>query len=141
MILNGGDIYRIILADETIKLYFDNSDIKINEGIYLFGAYGEEIIINAEPHNVIPIVLDEISVQQGAAYAVAGDGIVLKSDWFNVSSKDSIIDLSTSIEDNKLRIGALLNDKVYAELDENKNITYSGSELKPSVTSAQRLQL
>lgn len=133
LILNGGDIYRIILADETIKLYFDNSDIKINEGIYLFGAYGEEIIINAEPHNVIPIVLDEISVQQGAAYAVAGDGIVLKSDWFNVSSKDSIIDLSTSIEDNKLRIGALLNDKVYAELDENKNITYSGSELKPSV--------
>ena len=133
LILNGGDIYRIILADETIKLYFDNSDIKINEGIYLFGAYGEEIIINAEPHNVIPIVLDEISVQQGAAYAVAGDGIVLKSDWFNVSSKDSIIDLSTSIEDNKLRIGALLNDKVYAELDKNKNITYSGSELKPSV--------
>lgn len=133
LILNGGDIYRIILADETIKLYFNNSDIKINEGIYLYGAYGEEIIINAEPHNVIPIVLDEISVQQGAAYAVAGDGIVLKSDWFNVSSKDSIIDLSTSIEDNKLRIGALLNYKVYAELDENKNITYSGSELKPSV--------
>ena len=133
LILNGGDIYRIILADETIKLYFNNSDIKINEGIYLFGAYGEEIIINAEPHNVIPIVLDEISVQHGAAYAVAGDGIVLKSDWFNVSSNDSIIDLSTSIEDNKLRIGALLNDKVYAELDENKNITYSGSELKPSV--------
>ena len=133
LILNGGDIYRIILADETIKLYFDNSDIKINEGIYLFGAYGEEIIINAEPHNVIPIVLDGISVQQGAAYAVAGDGIALKSDWFNVSSNDSIIDLSTSIEDNKLRIGALLNDKVYAELDENKNITYSGSELKPSV--------
>ena len=27
----------------------------------------------------------------------------------------------------------MLNDKVYAELDENKNITYSGSELKPSV--------
>lgn len=133
LILNGGDIYRIILADKTIKLYFNNSDIKINEGIYLFGAYGEEIIINAEPHNVIPIVLDEISVQHGAAYAVAGDGIVLKSDWFNVSSNDSIIDLSTSIEDNKLRIGALLNDKVYAELDENKNITYSGSELKPSV--------
>lgn len=133
LILNGGDIYRIILADETIKLYFDNSDIKINEGIYLFGAYGEEIIINAEPHNVIPIVLDGISVQQGAAYAVAGDGIALKSDWFNVSSNDSIIDLSTSIEDNKLRIVALLNDKVYAELDENKNITYSGSELKPSV--------
>ena len=133
LILNGGDIYRIILADKTIKLYFNNSDIKINEGIYLYGAYGEEIIINAEPHNVIPIVLDGISVQQGAAYAVAGDGIVLKSDWFNVSSKDSIIDLSTSIEDNKLRIGALLNDKVYAELGENKNITYSGSELKPSV--------
>ena len=133
LILNGGDIYRIILADETIKLYFNNSDIKINEGIYLYGAYGEKIIINAEPHNVIPIVLDGISVQQGAAYAVAGDGIALKSDWFNVSSNDSIIDLSTSIEDNKLRIGALLNDKVYAELDENKNITYSGSELKPSV--------
>ena len=133
LILNGGDIYRIILADETIKLYFNNSDIKINEGIYLYGAYGEEIIINAEPHNVIPIVLDGISVQQGAAYAVAGDGIALKSDWFNASSDDSIIDLSTSIEDNKLRIGALLNDKVYAELDENKNITYSGSELKPSV--------
>lgn len=133
LILNGGDIYRIILADETIKLYFNNSDIKINEGIYLYGAYGEEIIINAESHNVIPIVLDGISVQQGAAYAVAGDGIALKSDWFNVSSNDSIIDLSTSIEDNKLRIGALLNDKIYAELDENKNITYSGSELKPSV--------
>ena len=133
VILNGGDIYRIILADKTIKLYFNNSDIKINEGIYLYGAYGEEIIINAEPNNVIPIVLDGISVQQGAAYAVAGDGIELKSDWFNVSSNDAIIDLSTSIEDNKLRIGALLNDKVYAELDENKNITYSGSELKPSV--------
>lgn len=133
LILNGGDIYRIILADKTIKLYFNNSDIKINEGIYLYGAYGEEIIINAEPHNVIPIVLDGISVQQGAAYAVAGAGIALKSDWFNVSSNDSIIDLSTSIEDNKLRIGALLNDKVYVELDENKNITYSGSELKPSV--------
>ena len=133
LILNGGDIYRIILADKTIKLYFNNSDIKINEGIYLYGAYGEEIIINAEPHNVIPIVLDGISVKQGAAYAEAGDGIELKSDWFNVSSNDSIIDLSTSIEDNKLRIGALLNDKVYAELDENKNITYSGSELIPSV--------
>lgn len=133
LILNGGDIYRIILADKTIKLYFNNSDIKINEGIYLYGAYGEEIIINAEPHNVIPIVLDGISVQQGAAYAVAGAGIALKSDWFNVSSNDFIIDLSTSIEDNKLRIGALLNDKVYVELDENKNITYSGSELKPSV--------
>ena len=133
LILNGGDIYRIILADKTIKLYFNNSDIKINEEIYLYGAYGEEIIINAEPHNVIPIVLDGISVKQGAAYAVAGDGIELKSDWFNVSSNDSIIDLSTSIEDNKLRIGALLNDKVYAELDENKNITYSGSELIPSV--------
>lgn len=133
LILNGGDIYRIILADETIKLYFNNSDIKINDGIYLYGIYGEKIIINAEPHNVIPIVLDGIGVQQGAAYAVAGDGIALKSDWFNASSDDSIIDLSTSIEDNKLRIGALLNDKVYAELDENKNIIYSGSELKPSV--------
>ena len=133
LILNDGDIYRIILADKTIKLYFNNSDIKINEGIYWYGAYGEEIIINAEPHNVIPIVLDGISVKQGAAYAEAGDGIELKSDWFNVSSNDSIIDLSTSIEDNKLRIGALLNDKVYAELDENKNITYSGSELIPSV--------
>lgn len=133
LILNGGDINKIILADETIKLYFNNSDIKINDGIYLYGAYGEEIIINAEPHNVIPIVLDGIGVQQGAAYAVAGDGIELKSDWFNASSDDSIIDLSTSIEDNKLRIGALLNDKVYAELDENKNIIYSGSELKPSV--------
>ena len=133
LILNGGDIYSIILADKTIKLYFNNSDIKINEEIYLYGAYGEEIIINSEPHNVIPIVLDGISVKQGAAYAVAGDGIELKSDWFNVSSNDSIIDLSTSIEDNKLRIGALLNDKVYAELDENKNITYSGSELIPSV--------
>lgn len=133
LILNGGDINKIILADETIKLYFNDSDIKINEGIYLYGAYGEEIIINAEPHNVIPIVLDGIGVQQGAAYAVAGDGIALRSDWFNASSNDSIIDLSTSIEDNKLRIGALLNDKVYAELDENKNIIYSGSELKPSV--------
>lgn len=133
LILNGGDINKIILADETIKLYFNNSDIIINDGIYLYGIYGEKIIINAEPHNVIPIVLDGIGVQQGAAYAVAGDGIVLKSDWFNASSDDSIIDLSTSIEDNKLRIGALLNDKVYAELDENKNIIYSGSELKPSV--------
>ena len=133
LILNGGDINKIILADETIKLYFNNSDIKINDGIYLYGMYGEKIIINAEPHNVIPIVLDGIGVQQGAAYAVAGDGIALKSDWFNASSDDSIIDLSTSIEDNKLRIGALLNDKVYAELDENKNIIYSGSELKPSV--------
>lgn len=133
LILNGGDINKIILADETIKLYFNNSDIKINDGIYLYGIYGEKIIINAEPHNVIPIVLDGIGVQQGAAYAVAGDGIALKSDWFNASSDDSIIDLSTSIEDNKLRIVALLNDKVYAELDENKNITYSGSELKPSV--------
>ena len=133
LILNGGDINKIILADETIKLYFNNSDIIINDGIYLYGAYGEEIIINAEPHNVIPIVLDGIGVQQGAAYAVAGDGIALRSDWFNASSDDSIIDLSTSIEDNKLRIGALLNDKVYAELDENKNIIYSGSELKPSV--------
>ena len=99
----------------------------------MYGVYGEEIIINAEPHNVIPIVLDGISVQQGATYAVASDGITLKSEWFNASSNDSIIDLSTSIEDNKLRIGAMLNDKVYAELDENKNITYSGSELKPSV--------
>ena len=133
LILNGGDINKIILADETIKLYFNNSDIKINDGIYLDGIYGEKIIINAEPHNVIPIVLDGIGVQQGAVYAVAGDGIALKSDWFNASSDDSIIDLSTSIEDNKLRIGALLNDKVYAELDENKNIIYSGSELKPSV--------
>lgn len=133
LILNGGDINKIILADETIKLYFNNSDIKINDGIYLYGIYGEKIIINAEPHNVIPIVLDGIGVQQGAAYAVAGDGIALKSDWFNASSDDSIIDLSTSIEDNKLRIGALLNDKVYAELDENKNIIYSGSELKPTV--------
>lgn len=133
LILNGGDINKIILADETIKLYLNNSDIKINDGIYLYGIYGEKIIINAEPHNVIPIVLDGIGVQQGAAYAVAGDGIALKSDWFNASSDDSIIDLSTSIEDNKLRIGALLNDKVYAELDENKNIIYSGSELKPSV--------
>lgn len=133
LILNGGDINKIILADETIKLYFNNSDIKINDGIYLYGIYGEKIIINAEPHNVTPIVLDGIGVQQGAAYAVAGDGIALKSDWFNASSDDSIIDLSTSIEDNKLRIGALLNDKVYAELDENKNIIYSGSELKPSV--------
>ena len=133
LILNGGYINKIILADETIKLYFNNSDIKINDGIYLYGIYGEKIIINAEPHNVIPIVLDGIGVQQGAAYAVAGDGIALKSDWFNASSDDSIIDLSTSIEDNKLRIGALLNDKVYAELDENKNIIYSGSELKPSV--------
>ena len=133
LILNGGDINKIILADETIKLYFNNSDIKINDGIYLYGIYGEKIIINAEPHNVIPIVLDGIGVQQGAAYAVAGDGIALKSDWFNASSDDSIIDLSTSIEDNKLRIGALLNDKAYAELDENKNIIYSGSELKPSV--------
>lgn len=133
LILNGGDINKIILADETIKLYFNNSDIKINDGIYLYVIYGEKIIINAEPHNVIPIVLDGIGVQQGAAYAVAGDGIALKSDWFNASSDDSIIDLSTSIEDNKLRIGALLNDKVYAELDENKNIIYSGSELKPSV--------
>ena len=79
----------------------------------MYGKYTEKkLIINAEPHNVIPIVLDGIGVQQGAAYAVAGDGIALKSDWFNASSDDSIIDLSTSIEDNKLRIGALLNDKV-----------------------------
>ena len=33
LILNGGDINKIILADETIKLYFNNSDIKINDGI------------------------------------------------------------------------------------------------------------
>lgn len=91
LILNGGDINKIILADETIKLYFNNSDIKINDGIYLYGIYGEKIIINAEPHNVIPIVLDGIGVQQGAAYAVAGDGIALKSDWFNASSDDSIL--------------------------------------------------
>ena len=42
LILNGGDINKIILADETIKLYFNNSDIKINDGIYLYGIYGEK---------------------------------------------------------------------------------------------------
>ena len=37
LILNGGDINKIILAEETNKFYFYNSDININDGIYLYG--------------------------------------------------------------------------------------------------------
>ena len=41
--------------------------------------------------------------------------------------------MTSRIEDNKLIIGALINDKVKTEFDEGETFTYSGAELKPTV--------
>lgn len=89
--------------------------------------------MNAEPHNIIPIILNEFLVNLDNTYAVAGDGVALKKDWFTISATHCELDLTADIRDNKLKAGALLNDKVKVELEKDEAITYSGSELKPSL--------
>ena len=41
--------------------------------------------------------------------------------------------MTSSIKDNKLIIGALINEKVKTEFEEGATFTYSGAELKPTV--------
>ena len=56
LVLNGGDLERINLYENSAKVFFNNSDIKINNCIYWWDEYFEGLIINAELHNIIPIM-------------------------------------------------------------------------------------
>lgn len=133
LILNGGDLH-LIIQESRKKIYFNNSDIKISEGIRISGDVSSDVlVVNAEPHNIIPIILNEFLVNLDNTYAVAGDGVALKKDWFTISATHCELDLTADIRDNKLKAGALLNDKVKVELEKDEAITYSGSELKPSL--------
>ncbi len=133
LILNGGD-FNLIIQESHKKIYFNNSDIKISEGIRISGDVSPDVlVVNAEPHNIIPIILRENLVNMDNTYAVAGDGITLQKDWFTISSTHCELYLMADIRDNKLKATALLNDKVKVEFEQNDTFTYSGNELRPSV--------
>ena len=133
LILNGGDL-NLIIQESRKKIYFNNSDIKISEGIRLYGDVSPDVlVVNAEPHNIIPIVLRENLVNMDNTYAVAGDGITLQKDWFAISATHCELDFIADIRDNKLKATALLNDRIKVEFEKNETFTYSGNELRPSV--------
>lgn len=133
LVLNGGDLHYIYHQSNK-KIYFNNSDIKISECIRLNGNVSPDVlVVNAEPHNIIPIVLRENLVNMDNTYAVAGDGITLQKDWFAISSTHCELDLMADIRDNKLKATALLNDRIKVEFEKNEAFSYSGNELRPSV--------
>ena len=133
LILNGGDL-NLIIQESRKKIYFNNSDIKISEGIRLYGDVSPDVlVVNAEPHNIIPIILNENLVNLDNTYAVAGAGITLQKDWFAISSTHCELDLTADIRDNKLKATAMLNDRIKVEFEKNEAFSYSGNELRPSV--------
>ena len=133
LILNGGDLAYVYLYENNAKVFFNNSDIKINNCIYWHDEYFEGVIINAEPHNIIPIIPNWSRLEANPPLVGAGDNITLDVEWFDISSGTMELDMTSRIEDNKLIIGALINDKVKTEFDEGETFTYSGAELKPTV--------
>ena len=133
LILNGGDLAYVYLYENNAKVFFNNSDIKINNCIYWHDEYFEGVIINAEPHNIIPIIPNWSRLEANTPLVGAGDNITLDVEWFDISSGIVELDMTSRIEDNKLIIGALINDKVKTEFDEGETFTYSGAELKPTV--------
>ena len=133
LILNGGDLAYVYLYENNAKVFFNNSDIKINNCIYWNDEYFEGVIINAEPHNIIPIIPNWSRLEANTPLVGAGDNITLDVEWFDISSGIVELDITSRIEDNKLIIGALINDKVKTEFDEGETFTYSGAELKPTV--------
>ena len=133
LILNGGDLAYVYLYENNAKVFFNNSDIKINNCIYWHDEYFEGVIINAEPHNIIPIIPNWSRLEANPPLVGAGDNITLDVEWFDISSGTVDLDMTSRIEDNKLIIGALINDKVKTEFDEGETFTYSGAELKPTV--------
>ena len=133
LVLNGGDLH-FIFHESNKKIYFNNSDIKISEGIQLDSDLSPDVLVmNAEPHNIIPIILIDFLVKFDNTYAVVGDGITLQKDWFAISSRYCELDFMADIRDNKLKATALLNDRIKVEFEENEAFTYSGNELRPSV--------
>lgn len=133
LILNGGNLDTVYLYENNAKVFFNNSDIKIDKYIYWMGEYFEGLIINAKPNNIIPIVLNCSRLEENTAFVRGGDNITLDVDWFNVSTGLAELDPTSKIEDNKLIIGALINDKVKTEFAEGETFTYSGAELTPTV--------
>ena len=133
LILNGGDLAYVYLYENNAKVFFNNSDIKINNCIYWHDEYFEGVIINAEPHNIIPIIPNWSRLEANTPLVGAGDNITLDVEWFDISSGIVKLDMTSRIEDNKLIIGALINDKVKTEFDEGETFTYSSAELKPTV--------
>ena len=133
LILNGGYLAYVYLYENNSKVFFNNSDIKINNCIYWHDEYFEGVIINAEPHNIIPIIPNWPRLEANTPLVGAGDNITLDVEWFDISSGIVELDMTSRIEDNKLIIGALINDKVKTEFDEGDTFTYSGAELKPTV--------
>lgn len=133
LILNGGDLGKIYFYEDKAKVFFNNSDIKIRKYIYWFNKYFEALIINAEPHNIIPILLNGTRLEVNTSLARGGDNITLDVNWFNESLGLSEIDSTFRIEDNKLIVSALINDKIKTEFEEGETFTYSGAELKPTV--------
>lgn len=132
LILNGGNLDTVYLYENNAKVFFNNSDIKIDKYIYWMGEYFEGLIINAKPNNIIPIVPNCSRLEENTAFVRGGDNITLDVDWFNVSTLAEL-DPTSKIEDNKLIIGALINDKVKTEFEEGETFTYSGAELTPTV--------
>ena len=133
LILNGGDLGKIYFYEDKAKVFFNNSDIKIRKYIYWFNEYFEALTINAEPHNIIPILLNGTRLEVNTSLAKGGDNITLDVNWFNESLGLPEIDSTFRIEDNKLIVSALINDKIKTEFDEGETFTYSGAELKPTV--------
>lgn len=133
LVLNGGDLERINLYENSAKVFFNNSDIKINNCIYWWDEYFEGLIINAELHNIIPIIPNWSRLEANTPLVGAGNNITLDVNWFNILSGVTERDMTSSIKDNKLIIGALINEKVKTEFEEGATFTYSGAELKPTV--------
>lgn len=133
LILNGGDLGKIYFYEDKAKVFFNNSDIKIRKYIYWFNEYFEALTINAEPHNNIPILLNGTRLEVNTSLARGGDNITLDVNWFNESLGLPEIDSTFRIEDNKLIVSALINDKIKTEFEEGETFTYSGAELKPTV--------
>ncbi len=133
LILNGGDLGKIYFYEDKAKVFFNNSDIKIRKYIHWFNEYFEALTINAEPHNIIPILLNGNRLEVNTSLARGGDNITLDVNWFNESLGLPEIDSTFRIEDNKLIVSALINDKIKTEFDEGETFTYSGAELKPTV--------
>ena len=133
LILNGGDLGKIYFYEDKAKVFFNNSDIKIRKYIYWFNEYFESLTINAEPHNIIPILLNGTRLEVNTSLARGGDNITLDVNWFNESLGLPEIDSTFRIEDNKLIVSALINDKIKTEFEEGETFTYSGAELKPTV--------
>ena len=133
LILNGGDLGKIYFYEDKAKVFFNNSDIKIRKYIYWFNEYFEALTINAEPHNIIPILLNGTRLEVNTSLARGGDNITLDVNWFSESLGLPEIDSTFRIEDNKLIVSALINDKIKTEFEEGETFTYSGAELKPTV--------